>query len=107
MKIILFSFLLSLTACAAKPVAPAKEPQQAEAPPKTPELAPKEEVQYYSFTKDPEELFKINSKTLKVTYSKGADPKKVVDKLVQTLIQTSQNLQSCQMQLSGMAGTKK
>lgn len=92
--------LVFLSACAsttsapkesakAEPVAEVKkeEPKKAEPPAKAPMIL---------IPDDTSPLGEIDPVTLKVTYNKGADPKKIVDQVVKSWAATTQQLQQCQ-----------
>ena len=89
MKYILMTLVLA--ACAGTAPAP-------EAPPVTADVKPAPKPQPILIgeaPKAPTTLAKIDPETLKVTYEKGADPKKVVDQLVNAWAQAVQQLQQC------------
>ena len=98
---------LSVVGCASKPAVPVPfsvapesavvETKKSEEPAMQPIIVPDSPVQ----------LATIDPKTLKVTYSKGADPKKVVDQLVKSWAQATQSLQQCQQAYQGLLDQKK
>jgi methyl coenzyme M reductase subunit C len=77
-------FLFNLCACATEPVKKAEKP--------TPIIV----------TEVPKMLASIDQETLKVTYSKGADPKLVVDQVVKAWAEAIRGLNACEAKVKDL-----
>lgn len=99
MKLLSLLLVFSLTACATTPPPPvAPKPELAkkvEKKPEAPAKAPQLEIQDV-----PEPLATVDSQTLKVTYKKGVDPRKVVDQVLRGYAATTNALAQCQAELA-------
>lgn len=97
--IFILAFVLASCAFAA-PKVEEKKTEEKKTEVKKEEKAPEPVAAPIKISAQPVALATVDPKTLKVTYSKGADPRLVVDQLVQAWASATNQLAACQQELA-------